>query len=570
MSPEPASTSAPIAALRSDLAAAGFTVSALTGLWGESAAEALHRGQRVPAERALARRARANRVLDDRVLDDRVLDDRALGNRAPDNRAPDNRPLTNPARTNHVPTDPLATCAPETHAPTDPLATLARLFVLGRAVSPDEAAAALPVLGVAGAEALGLVRVGERVEPAVDLRPYGFVDAVGPEEWWIVSDLGELALGHALPEDHVLGIGGASTTLSGLMLQRPVGSALDLGTGCGIQAMHASRHARRVVATDISGRALELAALNLELNGIRGVELRRGSLFEPVAGERFDHIVSNPPFVITPRAEGVPAYEYRDGGMVGDALVAAFVERCGEHLEPGGVAQLLGNWEYRAGEDGLDRVRAWVDASPVPLDAWVIERDTEDAAGYAETWIRDGGTRPGTPAFDRLLAAWLDDFEARGVREVGFGYLLLRRAEGAPGLRRFERMHGSLGAAEAGLGVHLGACLAAHDAVRALDDDALAASRLVVAPDVTEERHLRPGEDAPTVILLRQGGGLGRVVSADTALAALVGACDGELSVGAIVAALAQLLEVDEGALRAEVLPAVRGLVGDGLLTLPA
>jgi methylase of polypeptide subunit release factors len=494
--------------LRADLIAAGLTVDALTALWGAEAADALHRGQRIPAERALARQ------------------------------------------------EPSA------------LATLARLFVLGRPVPRTEAEVALPALGVDGAVALGLVAVDgdDRVRAAVDLRPYGFVDAAGPAEWWIVSDLGELALGHALPEDHVLGVGGASLTLSGLMLQSPVDSALDLGTGCGIQAMHAARHARRVVATDISERALRLAALNLALNEIDGVELRLGSLFEPVAGERFDHIVSNPPFVITPRSEGVPAYEYRDGGMVGDGLVAAFVAGCGEHLNPGGVAQLLGNWEYRGTGDGLQRVREWVDASPEPLDAWVIERDVEDAARYAETWIRDGGTRPGTPDFERLLDAWLADFETRDVRSVGFGYLLLRRADGLPSLRRFERLHGSLGSNEAGLGVHLGEALAAHDLQAALTDDELGRLRPVVAADVTEERHLWPGADAPTAILLRQGAGFGRAVSADTGLAALVGACDGELNVAAIVAALAHLLEVDEDALRADLLPAIRGLLVDGFL----
>ncbi|MDR6971191.1 methyltransferase [Leifsonia shinshuensis] len=495
--------------LRSDLLAAGLSVDALTRLWGEEAAEALHRGQRVPAERALARR------------------------------------------------EPSA------------LATLARLFVLGLPVAADAAAAALPAFGVDGAVALGLVTSDDAsgtISAAVDLRPYGFVDAAGPAEWWIVSDLGELALGHALPEDHVLGVGGASLTLSGLMLQAPVESALDLGTGCGIQAMHAARHARRVVATDISPRALRIAALNLALNEIGGVELRLGSMFEPVAGERFDHIVSNPPFVITPRSDGVPAYEYRDGGMVGDGLVASFVSGCAEHLTRGGVAQLLGNWEYRGTGDGLLRVRDWVDASPEPLDAWVIERDVEDAVRYAETWIRDGGTRPGSPEFERLLAAWLDDFDSRDVRSVGFGYLLLRRVEGTPTLRRFERLHGSLGANEAGLGVHLGEALAAHDLQAALTDDELLRLRPVVSGDVTEERHLWPGADAPTAILLRQGGGFGRAVAADTGLAALVGASDGELSVGAIVAALAQLLEVDEDALRADLLPAVRGMLVDGFL----
>ncbi|MFX7756163.1 hypothetical protein ABTJ91_20940, partial [Acinetobacter baumannii] len=77
--------------------------------------------------------------------------------------------------------------------------------------------------------------------------------------------------------------------------------------------------------------------------------------------ETFDRVASNPPFVITPRVAGVPAYEYRDGGLEGDALVASVIAGVGAHLEPGGVAQSLGNWEYRNGESGLDRVRGWVD-----------------------------------------------------------------------------------------------------------------------------------------------------------------------------------------------------------------
>jgi methylase of polypeptide subunit release factors len=501
--------------LRADLGAARFRVAELGALWGDVAAAALYRGQRIPALRAL-----------------------------------------------------------ETQRADAPpgLATLARLFVLGTPVPVDELDAALPGLGVDGAVRLGLVTVDDRVlVPRVDLRPYSFVDARGSGEWWIASDLGELALGHALPEDHVLGVGGASMTLSGLMLQRPVASALDLGTGCGIQALHASRHADRVVATDISPRALELADFNARLNGVENIEFRHGSLFEPVAGERFDHIVSNPPFVITPRRDGVPEYEYRDGGMVGDALVQAVIAGAAEFLAPGGVAQLLANWEYRDRGDAFDRVGAWLDTgNSRGLDAWVIEREVQDAAEYAETWIRDGGTRPGTSEFDELLAAWLDDFAARDVTRVGFGYVMLRRpVAGAPTLRRLERLHGSLGENEAGLGVHLDSALAAHDWQSGCSDSELASSRLVVAPDVTEERHSWPGDEGPTAMLLRQGGGFGRTAQAGTALIALVGACDGELSVGAIASAIAELLEVDAVELTAELLPSVRGLVDDGFL-LPA
>ena len=526
MAPVDERTTELVRRLADDLRGAGFTVEALDDLWGADAAAALHRGERVPARR--------------------VLDARRKGR------------------------DPGAD-----------LATLGELFVLGLPVPEPAAAHALPALGIDGAVELGLLirdaaesRTGAAgdaasVRPLLDLRPYAFVDALGDGHWWILSDLGEVALGHELGEQHVLGVGGASMTLSGLMLPVPARTVLDLGTGCGIQAMHASRFAGRVVATDISERALRLAQLNVALNGIEGVEFRLGSLFEPVAGERFDRIVSNPPFVITPRVTGVPEYEYRDGGMVGDGIVEAVVRGAAEHLEHGGIAQLLGNWEVHDGEDGLDRVRRWTGQ----LEHWIVEREVQRATEYAETWIRDGGTRPGTPAFDRLYDAWLDDFERRGVREVGFGYVLLRRPaeEAAPRLARVERLHGPLGAGgdAGGLGVHLAACLEAHDRQAQLDDGALGALRLAVAGDVTEERHHWPGDEHPTTMLLRQGGGFGRVLGLDTGLAALVGACDGELPVAAIVAAIADLLEVDADALAADLLPAVRALIDDGMLLLP-
>lgn len=449
-----------------------------------------------------------------------------------------------------------------------PAALLARLFVLGLPVDEDGLATALVATGLDGALELDLVerRDDGMIAPRVDLRPYSFTDTWGTANWWIASDLGEIALGRALDENHVLGVGGASLTLTGLMIDRSARSVLDLGTGCGIQALHASRHTGRVVATDISQRALDFASFNAELNGISGIEFRLGSLFEPVAGELFDHIVTNPPFVITPRGENLPAYEYRDGGLVGDAIVAQVIAGAAEHLEPGGVAQLLGNWEYRADEDGLDRVADWI--AGAQLDGWVVERESQDPALYAETWIRDGGTRAGAE-FDRMSAAWLDDFAARGVTRVGFGYVALRKpAPGIPHLRRFERIDSAVAT---GLGAHVLATIEAHDWQASLDDFAFARTMLTVAPDVTEERHYWPGDEHPAVMNLRQGGGFARSYPLDTALAAVVGACDGELSVAAICAALAELLgtedtPVDENELLAQLLPTLREYVTVGIL----
>ena len=391
-------------------------------------------------------------------------------------------------------------------------------------------------------------------------------DARGAATWWLASDRGASVTGAALDPGHVLGVGGASVTLAGLTVRDHRARALDLGTGSGIQALAAGRHCDAVVATDLSERALAFARFNAALAGA-DLDLRRGSLLEPVRGERFDLVVSNPPFVITPRglvaSAALPAYEYRDAGRAGDPLVAELVTGVGEVLTPGGVAQLLGNWEHRAGEDWTERVGSWLDASG--LDGWVVQREVLDPAQYAELWLRDGGAvRAQDPAFwDAAVTGWLADFAARGVQGVGLGFVVLRRPAGRPGLRRVEEQTGPVAGP---LGDHVLAVLAAHDLLAGLDDGGLAGLRLVVAPDVTEERHLRPGDVGPRVILLRQGGGFGRVATAGTALAGLVGACDGELTVGQLVGGLAAVLEVGADALRAELFPQVRGLVADGFL----
>ena len=434
------------------------------------------------------------------------------------------------------------------------LATLGRLFVVGMPQPRALVEAALPRLGVEGLLALGLATAdAETVTPTALLRPQSFVDADGVGEWWIASDLDEAALDGALPADHVLGVGGASRTLAEIVVPLPVDRALDLGTGCGIQALLVARRARTVIATDISARALAYAEINAQLNGVDNIEFRRGSMFEPVEGEAFDLIVSNPPFVITPRGEGVPEYEYRDGGLIGDALVEQFVRSAPAHLTPGGIAQLLGNWESRTGVAGLARLEAWAAAD---LDLWVIEREQLSPLAYAELWIRDGGTTPRDPAFTPLLTAWLDDFDARGVTSIGFGYVLLRRGEGTP-LRRTERLAQQV----SGVGAALATGILAHDVLaQGLPQT------LVTASDVTEARHLLPGNDDPSVIELRQGGGFARTVNVDPALAAFVGACDGELTVGQIAAALSDLFEVPFAELWAELEPRVRSLVFDGVL----
>ena len=463
------------------------------------------------------------------------------------------------------------------------VAVLTALFMLGEPVPAIALDAALPRTGAAGAAAVGLVGEPDEtgcVRARVDLRPHEAVDDAGEVRWWVASDLGELVTGRALAPDHVLGIGGAGLTLAGLTPRTPVSTALDLGCGCGIQTLYLLRHAEHVVATDISERALAFTVFNAALAGVSVIdgprpgadagsagrlELRLGSLLEPVAGRRFDLIASNPPFVLTPpavREAGLPLMEYRDaGGPVLPALVAGL----GEHLEPGGAAVMLGNWEHYGADSWRDAVSAWI---PEGLDAWVIEREVQDPVEYATMWLRDGGLTPERHAesFDAALGAWIGDFEARGVEGIGFGYLIVHRPESPRGHWRLLEEVSTSG--QGVLGPHVAEVLRTRELLSGLDDDAVAALRPVLAPDVTEERHFVPGASEPTVILLRQGGGLGRTVQASTAVAALAGVADGELSVGQIASAVASLTEVDADALRAELVEAVRRLATHGFLGL--
>lgn len=463
----------------------------------------------------------------------------------------------------------------------DPAAVLTRFFMLGADEASDVLDAALPSLGARGLVRLGLAGPGgtegeagagtpPRLAALFDLRPHSasLPDPDDPasqreHQWWVASDLGEDVTGRPLDEDHVLGIGGASLSLLGQTIRERVDSALDLGCGCGIQALYLATHCGRVVATDLSARAGALTQFNAALNGAP-IDVRVGSLFEPVSGESFDLIVSNPPFVITPDTvrAGAGFHEYRDGGMQRDELVGSLIRSAPDHLAPGGTLQILANWEIPAGADPdrlwSSRVEDWL--SGLGVDAWVVQRDALDPAQYAEMWIQDsGGRRMSHEAFERGYAAWLRDFTAAGVGAIGMGFLAVRRPEPGEG----ECAPGGSDQ-DAGGGQWLpGGGRAAFDlalegrvprgvdvawALRSLRAPRTWDLALTRAPDVREERHYVPGSPDPCLLVLHQGAGLGRSVPVSSAVSAIVGASDGGLMVGQIVTAVAALTdrEADE------------------------
>ncbi|MFF9086017.1 methyltransferase [Streptomyces sp. NPDC014991] len=439
-----------------------------------------------------------------------------------------------------------------------PLETLVRLFLLQQPVPYARVREILPA-GEA-LEAGWLIRLGgDEVAATVDVRPYGGPDG---EDWFIVSDLG-CAVGGAggvgqRDEGVVLGVGGASTTLAGITVRTPVASALDLGTGSGIQALHAAQHATRVTATDLNPRALHTTALTLSLSGAPAADLREGSLFAPVRDdERFDLIVSNPPFVISPGAR----LTYRDGGMGGDDLCRSLVQQAGERLTEGGFAQFLANWQHVAGEDWQDRLRSWV---PRGCDAWIVQREVQDITQYAELWLRDAGDHRADPVeYQARYDAWLDEFEARKVRAVGFGWITLRGTGAAePSVTVEEWPH----PVEQPLGETIRAHFERLDYLRAHDDAALLDSHFRLAAEVVQEQVGLPGAEDPEHVVLRQHRGMRRATKVDTVGAGFAGVCDGTLSAGRILDAIAQLVGEDPVVLRDRTPAQIRLLVEQGFL----
>lgn len=111
---------------------------------------------------------------------------------------------------------------------------------------------------------------------------------------------------------------------------------LDMGTGSGVCAMFAAKHARRVVAVDINAAAVRCAGINALLNHLEHqVDVRHGDLFEAVPGERFDLILFNPPFV-----KGAPRND-RDRAWRSSDVAERFAAGLGAHLKPDGSALVL-------------------------------------------------------------------------------------------------------------------------------------------------------------------------------------------------------------------------------------
>lgn len=501
---------------------------------------------------------------------------------------------------------------------TSAAALLTRLFILAEVLEKREIVAAFPALGIDGATSLGLVgsvpctdplevpvkgdsaRIGAReardrrgeavgaevpmargtrYRALVDLRPHSASLPDADHSWWVASDLSQAQTGAAPAEDHVLGIAAATTNLLRQTVRSSSGSALDLGCGCGILALYLTTHVSRVVATDISQRACEFTRFNSLLNEVE-IDVRQGSLFEPVEGETFDLITSNPPFVITPEAiRQRVSLEYRDGGLPRDTLIPLILQQGLQHLDDGGTLQMLANWEVGADETQWDRNPvAWIRQAATTVanhggraDAWVVQRDLVDVAQYAEWWMRDQwGDRAEPSAWRAEYEEWISDFRRAGTSYVGLGSIVVRvfyddssrpTADGNAAAGALSLVTEFL---PDGPGID---GRAVQTALGALSIPAgWREQAFVRSPDVREVRYYVPGTSDPEMIRLTQGAAGGRDRPVSSVVAAFVGVCDGELAARQVIPAIALLMDRSEAEAWAEIEEALPELLRSGVL----
>ena len=297
----------------------------------------------------------------------------------------------------------------------DRLATLARLLLLGAPVGLKEAAAAVAPAAVD--ELVGsrfLVTEAEKVRALVKIAPH--------DGLLLVADL---RYAERPQPDVVTGVNPSAVAAARLTPRRTVRSTLDLGAGSGIQALTAARHSDRVVGVDVNPRALAFAEVNACLNAATNVSWVQGSWLEPVEGRRFDLIVTNPPYVISPDSD----YLYRDSGLPAGALAHELITGLPAYLEEGGLAQVMLNWDQAAQGDWAEPVRSWV--ADCGCDALILRLGIDNPIVYSATW-NSPLVRAEAGAFEEAVERWVAYHRELGIEAIAWGAVVLRRRSGGP------------------------------------------------------------------------------------------------------------------------------------------
>ncbi len=433
--------------------------------------------------------------------------------------------------------------------PGTPLGIALRLLLLqlpvdeaaGAVALGAEAVDALLALGLVVAEA-GMLRSRSRIMPVEGLLisfdgfstrddPHGYVSTFSPTTAWLAA----------------------------LTSRRRVRSAVDIGTGNGAQALLAARHSDHVIATDLNPRALAYTEINAALNGLDNIETRLGSLFEPVAGERFDLVTCNAPFVVSPESR----WQYRDSGMPADQMSELVVRQAAAALSDDGYASVLVSWIAESKDEPDERVLAWLDGCG--CDAWVLGMSSADPLDHAFSW--NNHLVDDQAALGAALDDWCDYFRSIGVGWITEGAVLLHRREGVDHAVRVDPIE------EDDLedaGAQIERAFAAQTYLASIrSDEALLDGRFELVEDVRIDRSFdADGGEAATIVLHE---GTMPEVEVNSETADVIALLTGNVTLGRAIERTIKQLELTRRSaseLRREAVAAARELLELGFIEL--
>ena len=345
--------------------------------------------------------------------------------------------------------------------------------------------------------------------------------------------------------------------LSHFTIRGHSGATLDLGTGNAIQALSAAAHSDQVVGTDLNPRAIDYAKFTARLNGIEDIEWLVGDGFTPVAGRKFDLIVSNPPFFISPSDR----YMFCDNPEDLDQLCRRFVKEAPAYLEEGGYFQLLCEWAQIKGQTWQERVSEWLEGTG--CDAWVVKGNTQGTAEYAQHRISES-----TPGMDRdaeLFANYMAYYRSRNVEAIHDGIIALRKRSG----KNWVQLEEMNEIPNSPFGESILSVFNSRDFLDAhASDEQMLNVKPRLSPNARLEQFFQPGEGRwqPTTLNLRLTKGFPFFIGLQPEVAGFLSACDGSKSIGELVGSFARQVDAPFEKVQSECLNIMRRLLDRGFL----
>jgi len=373
---------------------------------------------------------------------------------------------------------------------------------------------------------------------------------------WIAADTA--ARFEASEPDFVLWPNPTTQLLLRMTVRHPSRATLDLGTGTGVQAIKAAAHSERVVATDLNPRAITFAKFNARLNGADQIDFRVGDAFAPVGEEKFDLIVSNPPFFIAPSNQ----FLFCNNPMDLDQLCRKIAKEAACHLHDGGYFQMLCEWAEIDGEPWRERLSEWFEGTG--CDAWVMKCQSRKPHQYASDRIAEAhGSSDSVPELFREYMAY---YRARKVEAIHDGMVVMRKRPGKNWLvteendRTPDKPFGDL-------------IVSRFETQDFLNAHSTAAEMLDVRPKLSPnaqlEQTLRQGEEGweTASLSLRLMRGFPVTIAVQPLVADFLAQCNGNRPLRELVHSMVESLGVPPEQVESECIGIVRKMMAQGLVS---